>query len=73
MTFVLFQEECGCTTVGGLKLACVRGKPQERIFLDVSEDVLMSFCVAGVKLCDIGFVSGGDVFRRNVGARPSVD
>ena len=28
-------------------------KPQKRVFLDVSEDVLMSFCVAGVALCDI--------------------
>ena len=28
-------------------------KPQERVFLDVSDDVLMSFCVAGVALCDV--------------------
>ena len=41
------------STVGGLKLACLWGKPPKRVFLDVSEDVLMSFCVAGVALCDI--------------------
>ena len=35
------------------------GKPQKRVFLDVSEDVLMSFCVAGVALCDIRCVSAG--------------
>ena len=29
------------------------GKPQERVFLHVSEDVVMSSCVAGVALCDI--------------------
>ena len=35
------------------------GKPPKRVFLDVSEDVLMSFCVAGVALGDIGCVSAG--------------
>ena len=53
VTLDVFQEECGCTTVGGLKLACLWGKPQKRVFLHVSEDVLMSFCVADVALCDI--------------------
>ena len=53
MTFDVFQEECVCTTVGGLKLACLWGKPQKRVFIDVSEDVLMSFCMAGKALCDI--------------------
>ena len=41
-----------CATVVAEKLACLWGKPQKRVFLDVSEDVLMSFCVAGVALCD---------------------
>ena len=29
------------------------GKPQKRVFLRVSEEVVMSFCVAGVAVCDI--------------------
>ena len=41
------------TTVRGLKLPCLWEKPQKRLFLDVSEDVLMSLCLAGVALCDI--------------------
>ena len=46
-------------TVRGLKLPCLREKPQKHVFLDVSEDVVMSFCVAGVALCDIGCLSEG--------------
>ena len=43
-------------------------KPQKRVFLDVSEDVLISFCVAGVALCDIRRLSGGMcVHDRRVG------
>ena len=63
VTFDVFQEECVCTTVVRVKLACLWGKPQKRVFLDVSEDVLMSFCVAGVALCDIRCVSGGMCVR----------
>ena len=37
----------------GVKLVCPWGKPPKRVFVDVSEDVLMSFCVADVALCDI--------------------
>ena len=48
-----------CTTVVKVKLARQLGKPPKRVFLDVSEDVLISFCVAGVALCDIRRVSGG--------------
>ena len=33
-------------------------KPQTSVFLDMSKDVVMSFCVAGVALCDIRRVSG---------------
>ena len=33
-----------------LKLPCPREKSQKRVFFDVSEDVLMTFCVAGVAL-----------------------
>ena len=36
------------TAVVGLKLACLWGKPQKHVFLNVSEDELMSFCVADV-------------------------
>ena len=50
---------CVRVTVRGLKLPCLREKPQKHVFLDVSEDVVMSFCVAGVALCDIRRVSGG--------------
>ena len=42
-----------CTTVVRVKLPSLWEKPQKRVFLDVSEDVLMSFCAAGVALCDI--------------------
>ena len=40
-------------TVMGAKLPCLWEKSQKRDFFDVSEDVIMSFCVAGVALCDI--------------------
>ena len=43
----------------GRKVACLWGKPPNLVFLDLSEDVVMSFCVAGVALCDISCVSGG--------------
>ena len=46
-----------CTTVVRVKLACLWENSQKRF--EVSEDVLMSFCVAGVALCDIRCVSGG--------------
>ena len=52
VTFDVFQEECVCTTVVRVKLACLWGKPQKRVFLHVLEDVVMSFCAAGVALCD---------------------
>ena len=44
VTFAVREEECVCATVVRVKLACLWGKPQKRVFLDVSEDVLMSFC-----------------------------
>ena len=53
VTFDVFQPECVCTTVVRIKLPCLWEKSQKRVFLDVSEDVLMSFCVAGMALCDI--------------------
>ena len=53
VTFDVCEEECVCATVVAEKLPCLWGKPPKRVFLDVSEDVLMSFCVAGVALCDI--------------------
>ena len=40
------------------KLPCLWEKLQKRVFFDVSEDVVMSFCVAGVALCDIPHVWG---------------
>ena len=48
VTFDVFQQECVCATVVRVKLACLWGKPQKRVFLDVSKDVLMSFVVASV-------------------------
>ena len=47
------------TAIVAEKLPCPWGKPQKRVFLDVPEDVVMSFCVASVALCDIRCVSGG--------------
>ena len=41
------------TRLSRLKLPCLLEKVPKRVFLDVSEDVLMSFCMAGVALCDI--------------------
>ena len=52
-----------CAAVVGEKLACLWGKPQKRVFLHVSEDVLVSFCVAGVALRDIRRVKGGICVR----------
>ena len=49
-----------------VKLPCLWGKLPIRVFLDVSEDMLMSimsFCVAGVALCDIRCVSAGMCVR----------
>ena len=43
----------------GRKVTCPWEKPQKCVFLDVSEDVLLLFCVAGVALCDLWRVSGG--------------
>ena len=53
VTFDVFPEECVCTTVVRVKLACLWEKPQKCVFLYVSEDVVMSFRVAGMALCDI--------------------
>ena len=63
VTCDVFQEECVCATVVAEKLPCQWGKPQKRVFLDVSEDVLILFCVAGVALCDMRCVSGGMCVR----------
>ena len=38
---------------------CLWGKAHKRVFLDVSEDVLMSLCVVDLVLSDIGYVSAG--------------
>ena len=68
VTFDMFQEECVCATVVRVKLSCLWGKPQKRVFLDVSQNVVMSFCVADVALCDIRRVSGGmSVRNRGMG------
>ena len=48
MTFDVCEEECVCTTVG-VKVVVSMGEATR----DVSEDVLMSSCVAEVALCDI--------------------
>ena len=42
-----------CTTIVRVKLPCLWTKSQKGVFLDVAEDVFISFCVAGVALCDI--------------------
>ena len=48
VVFDVFQQECVCATVVRVKLPCLWGKRQKRVFLNVSEDALMSFCVTGV-------------------------
>ena len=55
VAFDMCEEESVCAAVGGLKLPCLYRKSHPKsVFLDVSEeDVVMSFCVAGVALCDI--------------------
>ena len=53
VTFDVCEEECVRTAVVKVKLACPWGKPPQRVFLNVSEDVLMPFCVAGKALCDL--------------------
>ena len=52
-----------CVTLARVKLQCLWEKLPKRVFLDVSEDVVMSFCVAGMALCDIRRVSGGMCVR----------
>ena len=59
MTFDVCEEEFVCTTVVRVKLPCLWGKPQKRVFLDVSEVVVMLFCMASIALCDIRCVSAG--------------
>ena len=44
---------CVCVTCVAEKVPCLWRKPQKRVSFDVSEDVLMPFCVAGFALCDI--------------------
>ena len=39
-----------CATLVMLKLPCLWEKSQKRVFFDVSEAVVMAFCVAGVAL-----------------------
>ena len=46
-----------CMTVVGLELACLWGKPQERVFLDLSQDVFITLCVPGLAPCGIQYVS----------------
>ena len=58
-------------TVVRVKLACLLGKLQKRVFSKLSQAVVMSCCMAGKPLCDIRPVSGGtcvqDCRGRNVG------
>ena len=49
---------CVRATVVAEKLPCLWGELQKVVFSKVSEDVLMSFRVAGAALCDIPCVSG---------------
>ena len=60
----LWHSTCvRCTTLVRLKLPCLWEKSHKRVFFDVSEDVLMLFCVAGVALCDIPHVWGARLSR----------
>ena len=46
----LWEEESAYATIVRLKLPCLWEKLQKRVFFDVSEDVVMSFCLAGFHL-----------------------
>ena len=48
-----------CATVVRVELPCLWGKLPRRVFLDLSKDVHISFCLAGMALCDIRCVSAG--------------
>ena len=50
-----FSVPCVSSRVSGVPVAssCLWGKPQNLSFSKVSKQVVMSFCVAGVALCDI--------------------
>ena len=50
-------------TVVRVKLPCLWETLPKHVFLDVSEDVVMSFCVAGMAPCDIRCVSAGMCVR----------
>ena len=54
---------CACAAVVRVKSPCPLGKPQKRVFLHMSEGMVMSFCVAGMALCEIR----STCFRRNWG------
>ena len=45
-----------CKAVVRLKLPCVWEKLYKRVLFDVSDVVVMSFCVPGVALCYIALV-----------------
>ena len=60
---------CPCATVVAEKLPCLWGKPPKHVFLDVLEDVLMPFCVAGVAVFDIRRVSAGMCVRDRRGRK----
>ena len=53
VTFHVSEEECLRATVVATKLPCLWEKLPKCVFFDVSEDVVMSFCMARVALCDI--------------------
>ena len=53
--FVTFHM-CEVQDCREAEVAVPMGKLRKRVFFDVSQDVVMSFCVAGVALCDIPHV-----------------
>ena len=44
---------CEARNSGEAEVAVPWEKSHKRVFSDASQDVVMSFCVAGVALCDI--------------------
>ena len=69
---VSMGKSCVRATVVAEKFPCLWVKVPIRVFLDVSEHVLMSFCVAGVALCDLRCVSGGMCVRDHRGGKVAV-
>ena len=53
------EDVCVCAAIVAEELLSLWWELQERVFVKMSQDVVLSFRVAGVALCDIPYVSEG--------------